>query len=100
MMDLKIWLREQDLSVRDLADGLEAPLKTVEDWVYRGVVPSPENMGRLNEYISKQCTHHWVIDMPNGPLSDGVCQICGEARAFKNSTESTSWLTGQRSKTH
>ena len=98
MLDLRFWLREQELSVRELAVNLEVPLKTVEDWVYRGVVPSPENMGRMNEFISESCTHHWVIDSANGPLSKGVCQRCGGERDFKNSTESTPWPNAQRSK--
>lgn len=28
--------------------------------------------------------HHWRIDIPNGPTSDGVCKGCGETRAFWN----------------
>ena len=61
MMNLKLWLREQDLSVRELAVQLEAPLRTVEDWVYRGAAPSPENLERLDQFIAESCTHHWII---------------------------------------
>ena len=87
MVDLKSWLHEQGLSVRELAVQLDLPRKTVEDWVYRGAVPSPHNNERLIEFIGTECTHHWVIDRPNGPLSEGVCQRCGERREFKNSAE-------------
>ncbi len=37
------------------------------------------------------CTHHWVIESPNGPTSMGVCKICGLNAEFKNSTQGTGW---------
>ena len=38
------------------------------------------------------CQHHWVIEKPNGPFSDGVCRNCGEERRFMNSIEGgSSW---------
>ncbi len=46
-MDLKLWLGEQGLSVREFAFELDVPLKTAQDWVYRGVTPSPENQRKL-----------------------------------------------------
>ena len=30
------------------------------------------------------CIHHWVIETPVGPMSQGVCKRCGEERQFKN----------------
>ena len=94
MLNLRFWLSEHGLSVRELAGNLGVPLTTVEDWVYRGAVPSPRNMTRLAEFIKEECTHHWVIDTPNGPLSEGVCQRCGEARGFRNSADTvTPWLS-------
>lgn len=36
--------------------------------------------------------HHWKIDIPNGPTSDGVCKGCGETRTFWNYGESTESL--------
>ena len=33
------------------------------------------------------CIHRWVIAMPNGPTSPGVCRHCGAQREFKNSEE-------------
>ncbi len=83
MMNLKLWLNQQGLSVRELALQMEVPLKTVQDWVYRRIEPSPVNREKLNELV--RCTHHWVIEGSNGPLSEGVCQNCGEKREFKNS---------------
>ena len=99
MVHLKGWLRQQGMSVRELARELELPLPTVEDWVYRGVVPMAQNLERLNNLITATCTHHWVIDRPNGPLSDGVCQRCGERREFTNTAEPAYiWLNIHRPK--
>ncbi len=30
------------------------------------------------------CTHHWIIEMPDGPVSAGTCKLCGETREFRN----------------
>ena len=32
-----------------------------------------------------ECTHHWVIDVANGPISSGICIKCKESRQFSNS---------------
>ncbi len=37
------------------------------------------------------CRHHWVIQPATGPVSPGLCQICGEAREFKNYVEASTW---------
>ena len=92
MLNLRFWLREQELSVRELASILDVPLTTVEDWVYRGAAPSQHNAELLHEFISAHCADHWLIEAANGPLSEGVCQRCGEARGFSNSAEyATPW---------
>lgn len=33
------------------------------------------------------CRHHWMIEPPDGPLSKGVCKLCGEVRMFNNILE-------------
>ena len=38
-----------------------------------------------------QCCHHWVIEPAEGPLSEGVCQRCGEIKAFSNYVERHDW---------
>ena len=86
-MDLKNWLQDQGLTVRELALGLDVPLKTAQDWAYRGVVPSAKNRTRLTNYIWATCAHHWVIPAPDGPTSEGVCKRCGHQREFVNSVE-------------
>ena len=100
MVDIKPWLSVQGLTVRAFALGLDVPLKTAQDWVYRGVVPSPENQRKLVEYVHAHCAHYWVIAVPNGPISEGVCQRCGHVRGFQNSAESNTWpLTKPRDTT-
>lgn len=37
------------------------------------------------------CQHHWVIETPNGSLSNGRCKLCGVARDFRNSSEDLMW---------
>ena len=38
-----------------------------------------------------QCTHHWQIESPNGPVSIGRCKRCGEIREFNNSIQGSGW---------
>lgn len=38
-----------------------------------------------------QCPHYWVIQPATGPLSQGICQSCGEVREFKNYVEAATW---------
>jgi hypothetical protein len=33
------------------------------------------------------CTHRWLIEVPNGPLSKGICSRCGMARQFHNDAD-------------
>ena len=44
------------------------------------------------------CAHHWVIDPPNGAVSEGRCKSCGEKKEFRNSFEYSSWY-GNKSPT-
>lgn len=37
------------------------------------------------------CRHHWVIDTPNGPTSQGVCKLCGAQQQFQNSIPTNEW---------
>ncbi len=90
MMNLKLRLHQRGMSVRELSAELEVPLKTVQDWVYRGVAPSPSNHRKLDAFMP--CKHHWEIDRPNGPLSRGVCKLCQEVREFENSINENKWM--------
>ena len=41
----------------------------------------------VGEQISARCCHHWIIEPPIGPVSQGACCICEEVREFKNYIE-------------
>ncbi len=31
--------------------------------------------------------HHYIVDTPNGPTSEGVCKTCGATKRFPNCIE-------------
>jgi hypothetical protein len=33
----------------------------------------------------EECRHHFFIEPPNGPVSRGICKLCGAAAEFLNS---------------
>ena len=45
----------------------------------------------VEEQAEPQCCHHWAIQPATGPVSSGVCQVCGEVREFKNYVEASTW---------
>jgi len=34
--------------------------------------------------MSDKCPHHWQIEKAAGPVSIGICKLCGEKKEFKN----------------
>ena len=44
-----------------------------------------------DRYEGSVCCHHWIIDEPSGPISEGVCRRCSAVKKFKNFVEQTSW---------
>ena len=36
------------------------------------------------ESAPRSCVHYWLIDPPDGAVSEGVCRKCGEQREFGN----------------
>ena len=40
----------------------------------------------------KTCQHYWVIEAASGPISRGVCKVCGEEREFQNSWLNSSYM--------
>lgn len=34
------------------------------------------------------CSHHYVIEIPNGPFSLGECKKCGNQREYRNAHSS------------
>ncbi len=50
--------------------------------------------------LAEECTHYWVIDQPNGPVSTGTCKHCGHKEEFRNSMPGSGWdRSGQSKKT-
>lgn len=45
------------------------------------------------------CVHHWIIETPNGPTSEGICKGCSASRLFPNAIEETSVLSKGHNKT-
>ncbi|MFC1990549.1 hypothetical protein ACFLU9_00150 [Chloroflexota bacterium] len=41
---------------------------------------------RPEEHLAKEgCRHCWIIELANGPTSEGVCKFCGAIKVFLNS---------------
>ena len=51
----------------------------------------PEATTATRRTSSARCTHHWVIEAPNGRESRGKCKNCGKSKVFANSTENVMW---------
>ena len=44
-----------------------------------------ERASRAEERAGQaECQHHWTIDIAAGPVSTGMCQICGTRKEFHN----------------
>jgi len=39
--------------------------------------------------------HRWRIDEPNGPVSLGVCKVCGTTKEFKNWLADGDFITNE-----
>ena len=49
-------------------------------------------IGPREDEIVPACCHHWIIQPAIGPVSEGMCQKCGEVKEFKNSLDyETEW---------
>ncbi|HIA75693.1 MAG TPA: hypothetical protein EYN38_06920 [Flavobacteriales bacterium] len=49
--------------------------------------------------LVEECTHYWVVDQPNGPVSTGRCKLCGHKEEFRNSMPGSGWdRSGQAKK--
>ena len=38
------------------------------------------------------CRHYWHIEEADGPVSRGICRICGEEKEFQNSWIASSYM--------
>ena len=37
------------------------------------------------------CIHHWIIEPPEGPVSNGICKKCGTESQFRNYLPHSIW---------
>ncbi len=51
------------------------------------------------QIITSLCIHHWVIEIANGPISEGKCNFCGSLKTFDNTIgterELSAWKVGK-----
>jgi hypothetical protein len=52
----------------------------------RAVVSQPKKATK-----DGQCRHHWLIESPEGPISMGICKLCGAQKEFRNSASDFLW---------
>ena len=100
------WLRrEAHLPLADAAKALG--VSSIELWAFEGRARNvsdklfekarkvycenqrPAPTEPVEEYVAglpeqEMCCHHWRLEAPAGPTSEGVCQDCGAVRAFQN----------------
>jgi hypothetical protein len=50
------------------------------------------------ETKEKECVHYWIIDFPEGPVSNGVCKHCGMKKRFFNSLDNIELQNDERYK--
>jgi len=48
------------------------------------VSPTTETEKRTGDKPRRYCGHHWEIDNAEGPVSLGMCRLCGATREFHN----------------
>jgi len=41
--------------------------------------------------VDVTCVHYWVIDSPEGPISRGMCKLCGAEDEFQNYIPYPTW---------
>jgi hypothetical protein len=61
-----------------------------------GRTMAPKTLAKPRERVTEEqaegdCVHYWVIDPPEGPISKGVCKICGDEKEFKNYVPYSPW---------
>ena len=50
-----------------------------------------EKQATIQAQDQATCRHHWVIESPTGPISRGVCKVCGAVKEFQNYQFDFSW---------
>ena len=67
---------------------------------HRGFVPWLNKIPHLHHQTFPKSPpfQRWISAPATGPVSQGVCQVCGEIREFKNYVEAATWGDSRLSK--
>lgn len=55
-----------------------------QDSRYKHGYPGANTAAPARRNSASQCSHYWIIEAAVGPMSNGVCNMCGEERLFTN----------------
>ncbi len=44
----------------------------------------------------RRCVHTWIVEPPNGPVSFGRCDSCGETKEFPNAIGELDFMSDER----
>jgi len=58
----------------------------------RCVMMNRSNVKEKKSTEIKSCRHYWDIEAASGPISRGICKICGEKKEFQNSWIASSYM--------
>lgn len=50
------------------------------------------NLKEKKSAVSTTCRHYWHIEAADGPISRGICKICGEEKEFYNSWSASGYM--------
>lgn len=82
---------QADVAILDLEEPQEMPTLPAESQVIAfSDNPNVDSDSVESEVIHAKCVHHWIIEEPNGKMSEGQCIDCGGKKQFLNSQED--WL--------
>lgn len=82
-------------SQRVISSHIDVPRTTVRSWIYKMASRKPGNKFPFSIEPFRH-DHYWVIESPNGPMSEGVCKVCFEGRQFHNSDETNAYTWARR----
>lgn len=93
-MYAQLWLRHDVGSVLNAASQVQILGQHYGEWRVAGIPvagdvsaiapKSPGTSAEVATVTTATCTHFWKIHEAHGKTSRGECQLCGEAKEFKN----------------
>ncbi len=85
MTSKTLWLRKEKIILQFKTSGGLIRLKSMA--VPQGAGMVTEDRPIAENLEGSECCHHWVIEATEGPLNEGICQKCGEAKKLTNYIE-------------